>query len=64
MEYGVLEGSCDSSEEVLGYLDALAERALRQPSLVCRGSGQQRPVSHRSGVVVRERETQWETRGL
>ncbi len=59
LEYGVLEGSCDS-EEVLGYLDALAERA--SPAKPCVVVLDNAPF-HTAGVV-RERETEWETRGL
>lgn len=59
LEYRVLEGSCDS-EEVLGYLDALAERA--SPAKPCVVVVDNAPF-HTAGVV-RERETEWETRGL
>lgn len=59
LEYRVLEGSCDS-EEVLGYLDALAERALlAKPCVVVLDNA----PFHTAGVV-RERETEWEARGL
>jgi putative transposase len=59
LEYRVLEGSCDS-EEVLGYLDALAERA--SPAEPCMVVLDNAPF-HTAGVV-RERETGWEAKGL
>jgi hypothetical protein len=59
LEYRVLEGSCDS-EEVLGYLDALAERASSaKPCVVVLENA----PFHTAGIV-RERETEWEARGL
>lgn len=60
MEYRVLEGSCDS-KEVLGYLDALAEQAQRmnKPCVVVLDNA----PFHTAGVV-REREQEWEERGL
>ena len=59
LEYRVLEGSCDS-EEVLGYLDALAERASpAKPCVVVLDN-----ASFHTAGVVRERETEWEARGL
>jgi putative transposase len=59
LEYRVLEGSCDS-EEVIGYLDALAERASpAKPWVVVLDNA----PFHTAGVV-RERETAWEARGL
>jgi putative transposase len=59
LEYRVLEGSCDS-EQVLLYLDALAERA--SPAKPCVVVLDNAPF-HTAGVV-RERETAWEARGL
>lgn len=59
MEYRVLEGSCDR-EEVLGCLDALAERA--SPAKPCMVVLDNAPF-HTAGVV-REREAAWEARGL
>ena len=60
LEYRVLEGSCDS-EEVLGYLlDALAERASpAKPCVVVLDN-----ASFHTAGVIRERETEWEARGL
>ena len=60
MAYRVLEGSCDSGEEVVGYLDTLAERASpEKPWVVVLDDA----PFHTAGVV-RERETAWEARGL
>ena len=59
LEYRVLESSCNS-EEVLLYLDALAERA--SPEKPCVVVLDNAPF-HTAGVV-RERETEWEARGL
>jgi putative transposase len=59
LEYRVLKGSCDS-EEVLGYLDALGERA--SPAKPCVVVLDNAPF-HTAGVI-RERETAWEARGL
>ena len=59
LEYRVLEGSCDS-EEVLGYLDALAERASpAKPCVVVLDN-----ASFHTAGVIREHETEWEARGL
>ncbi len=60
LEYRVLEGSCDT-KEVLGYLDALAEQAQRmnKPCVVVLDNA----PFHTAGVV-REREQEWEERGL
>jgi putative transposase len=60
LEYRMLEGSCDSGE-VLLYLDALAEKAQREdePCVVVLDNA----PFHTAGVV-REREEQWERRGL
>jgi putative transposase len=60
LEYRMLEGSCDSGE-VMGYLDALAEEARREgkPCVVVLDNA----AFHTAGVV-REREAQWEARGL
>ena len=55
----MLEGSCNS-EEILDYLDALAERAsLAEPRVVVLDNA----PFHTAGVV-RERERAWEARGL
>ena len=55
----MLEGSCDS-EEVLGYLDALAERASpAKPCVVVLDN-----ASFHTAGVIRERETEWEAKGL
>jgi putative transposase len=59
LEYRALEGSCDSEQVVL-YLDALAERA--SPAKPCVVVLDNAPF-HTAGVV-RERETAWEARGL
>ena len=59
LEYRVPESSCNS-EEVLLYLDALAERA--SPEKPCVVVLDNAPF-HAAGVV-RERETEWEARGL
>ena len=59
LEYRVLEGSCDS-EEVIGYLEAMAERA--SPAKPCVVVLDNAPF-HTAGVV-REREAAWEERGL
>jgi putative transposase len=59
LEYRLLESSCNS-EEVLPYLDALAERASpEKPCVVVLDNA----TFHTAGVV-RERETAWEARGL
>jgi hypothetical protein len=60
LEYRMLEGSCESGE-VLLYLDALAEEAQQQdkPCVVVLANA----PFHTAGVI-REREAQWETRGL
>lgn len=59
LEYRVLEGSCDS-EKVLSYLDALTERS--SPVKPCVVVLDNAPF-HTAGAV-RERETEWEARGL
>ena len=60
LEYRMLEGSCDS-REVMGYLDALAEKAQREekPCVVVLDNA----PFHTAGVI-REREQKWEARGL
>ena len=60
LEYGVIEGSCHSGE-VLGYLDALAEKAEREgkPCVVVLDNA----PFHTAGVI-RERESYWAARGL
>ena len=60
LEYRMLEGSCDSGE-VLLYLDALAQEAQREekPCVVVLDNA----AFHTAGVV-REREEEWEARGL
>jgi putative transposase len=60
LEYRMLEGSCDSGE-VLLYLDALAQEAQREekPCVVVLDNA----PFHTAGVV-REREEEWEARGL
>jgi putative transposase len=60
LEYRMLEGSCDSGE-VLLYLDALAEKAQREDES-CVVVLDNAPF-HTAGVV-REREEEWEARGL
>ena len=61
LEYRMLEGSCDSGE-VLLYLDALAQEAQREqkPCVVVLDNA---APFHTAGVV-REREEEWEARGL
>jgi putative transposase len=60
LEYRMLEGSCDSGE-VLLYLDTLAEKAEREdkPCVIVLDNA----PFHTAGVV-REREEEWEARGL
>jgi putative transposase len=60
LEYRMLGGSCDSGE-VLLYLNALAEKARREdnPCVVVLDNA----PFHTAGVI-REREGQWEARGL
>jgi putative transposase len=60
LEYRMLEGSCESGE-VLGYLDALAQNAEQEhkPCVVVLDNA----PFHTAGVV-REREEDWEARGL
>ena len=60
LEYRPVEGSC-RAEEVLSYLDALAEKAERKgkPVVVVLD----RAPFHRAGVV-RERRPGWEEKGL
>jgi putative transposase len=60
LEYRMLEGSCDS-EEVMGYLDALAQNAEQEhkPCVVVLDNA----PFHTAGVV-REHEEAWEARGL
>src|SRR5215218_7835451 len=60
LEYRMLEGSCESGE-VLGYLDALAHNAEQEhkPCVVVLDNA----PFHTAGVV-REREEDWEARGL
>jgi hypothetical protein len=60
LEYPVIEGSCRSGE-VKGYLDALAEQAQREgkPCVVVPDNA----PFHTAGTI-REREAQWEARGL
>ncbi len=60
LEYRMLEGSC-RTQEVIGYLDALAEEAERErkPVVVVLD----RAPFHRAGAV-RERRTVWEAKGL
>ena len=60
LEYRMLEGSCDPGE-VLLYLDALAEKAQREDES-CVVVLDNAPF-HTAGVV-REREEEWEARGL
>jgi len=60
LEYRMLEGSCDSGE-VLLYLDTLAQKAEREdkPCVVVLDN-----APFHTSRVVREREEQWEARGL
>jgi hypothetical protein len=60
LEYRMLEGSCDSGE-VLSYLDALAHKAEQEhkPWVVVLDNA----PFHTAGVV-RERQEDWEARGL
>jgi putative transposase len=60
LEYSVIEGSC-RSEEVLGYLDALAEQAEGKgtPCVVVLDN-----APFHTARVVREREPGWAARGL
>lgn len=60
LEYRMLEGSCDSGE-VMGYPDALAHEAQREekPCVVVPDDA---PFD--TAGVSREREEEWETRGL
>jgi putative transposase len=60
LEYSSIEGSCRSSE-VKRYLDALAEQAQREgkPCVVVLDN-----ASFHTAGMVREREAQWEARGL
>jgi hypothetical protein len=60
LEYRMLKGSCDSGE-VMSYLDALAEKAQREkkPCVVVLDNA----PFHTAGVI-REREQEWEARGL
>ena len=60
LQYRMLEGSCNSGE-VLLYLDALAEEAQREdkPCVVVLDNA----PFHTAGVI-REREEEWEARGL
>ena len=60
LQYSVIEGSC-RSEEVLGYLDALAEQTQGEgkPCVVVLDNA----PFHTAGVVV-EREPEWAARGL
>lgn len=61
LEYSLLGGSCHSSGEVKSYLDALAEKAEREgkPCVVVLDNA----PNHTSGMI-REREEQWEAKGL
>ena len=59
LEYRALEGSCDSEQVVL-YLDALAERASpAKPCVVVLDN-----ASFHTARMVREREGEWEEKGL
>ncbi len=60
VEYGLVEGSC-RTQEVLSYLDLLAEQAEREgkPVVVVLD----RAPFHRAGAV-RERRPEWEEKGL
>jgi putative transposase len=60
LQYSVIGGSC-RSEEVLGYLDALAEQTEGEgkPCVVVLDDA----PFHTAGVV-REREPEWAARGL
>ena len=60
LEYRMLEGSCQSGE-VLGYLDALAQKAEQEhkPCVVVLDNS-----PFHTGGVVGEREEDWEARGL
>ena len=60
LEYSVIEGSCRSGE-VIGYLDALAEKAQREGRL-CVVVLDNAPF-HTAGAI-REREAEWEAKGL
>ncbi len=60
LEYRLLEGSC-RSEEVLTYLDLLAEKADREGKPVV--AVLDRAPFHRA-VVVREERPKWEAKGL
>jgi putative transposase len=61
LEYRVLEGSCNS-REVLHYLDALAGEVEQEEGKPCVVVLDNAPF-HTAGVI-REREAQWEARGL
>ena len=60
LQYSVIEGAC-RSEEVLGYLEALAEQAEAEDErcVVVLDNAS----FHTAGVVV-ERESEWAARGL
>jgi putative transposase len=60
LEYRLIEGSCRSGE-VVGYLDALAEKAHTEgkPCVVVLDN-----ASFHTAEAVREREAQWERRGM
>lgn len=60
LEYRLLESSC-RSEEMVGYLDLLAEKAEREGKLVM--VVLDRAPFHRAGMV-RERRLGWEAKGL
>lgn len=61
LEYSLIEGSC-RSEEVEGYLDALAEQEARREGKPCVVVLDNAPF-HSAGVI-RESEARWEARGL
>lgn len=61
LEYEMLEGGC-RTREVLGYLDALAEKAQEEEARPCVVVLENAPF-HRAGVL-QERRARWEAKGL